>query len=117
SPISVSMSRNPSTTAPSYAAHDIVSFTDVSLRYGQGPEVLRQLSFALKPGSFHFVTGPSGAGKTSLLKLVYMAARPTGGSIRLFGEDLAKTTPATRPALRRRLGVVFQDLLLLEHLS
>ncbi len=75
------------------------------------------MDFALEPGSFHFVTGPSGAGKTSLLKLIYLAARPSQGVIRLFGQDLGRATAATRPALRRRMGVVFQDLLLLEHLS
>jgi cell division transport system ATP-binding protein len=111
------MSRNPAIAAASSAVEDVVRFESVSLRYGRGPEVLRDLSFALRPGSFHFITGPSGAGKTSLLRLLYMAARPSAGVIRLFGQDLAETTPATRPALRRRIGVVFQDLLLLEHLS
>jgi cell division transport system ATP-binding protein len=103
--------------AASSAADDVVRFESVSLRYGGGPEVLRDLTFALRPGSFHFITGPSGAGKTSLLRLLYMAARPSGGVIQMFGQDLAQTKPATRPALRRRIGVVFQDLLLLEHLS
>ncbi len=79
--------------------------------------MLRDLTFSLQPGSFHFVTGPSGAGKSSLLKLIYMAQRPTKGAVRLFGHDLAHTPAKGRPALRRRIGVVFQDLLLLEHLS
>jgi cell division transport system ATP-binding protein len=87
------------------------------MRYGRGPDVLSDVSFALAPGSFHFVTGPSGAGKSSLLKLIYLAARPSRGQIRLFGHDLSLAAPAARPKLRRRIGVVFPDLLLLEHLS
>jgi len=111
------MSRNPDISAASSANEDVVRFDDVSLRYGRGPEVLRGLTFSLRPGSFHFITGSSGAGKSSLLKLIYLGARPSGGSIRLFGQDLARVTADARPALRRRIGVVFQDLLLLDHLS
>jgi len=87
------------------------------MRYGRGPEVLRDLNFSLAPGSFHFLTGPSGAGKSSLLKLIYLAAQPSKGLIHLFGQDVSRATPKVKPALRRRIGVVFQDLLLLEHLS
>ena len=87
------------------------------MRYGRGPDVLSDLNFSLAPGSFHFVTGPSGAGKSSLLKLIYLAARPSKGLIRLFGHDVSHAPAKTRPALRRRIGVVFQDLLLLDHLS
>jgi len=87
------------------------------MRYGRGPDVLSDLTFSLAPGSFHFVTGPSGAGKSTLLKLVYLAATPTKGRVHLFGQDTARVTSETRPRLRRRIGVVFQDLLLLEHLS
>ena len=87
------------------------------MRYGEGPQVLSGLDFVLAPGSFHFVTGPSGAGKTSLLRLIALAAQPSSGRIELFGQDLARTPATARPALRRRIGVVFQDLLLLDHLS
>jgi cell division transport system ATP-binding protein len=112
------MSRNPNAAAAiDSAAEEAVRFDDVSMRYGRGPEVLRDLTFELEPGSFHFITGPSGAGKSSLLKLIYLAARPSKGLIHLFGTDVAHTTAATRPLLRRRIGVVFQDLLLLDHLS
>jgi cell division transport system ATP-binding protein len=111
------MSRNPVAAAPPFLPDEIVRFDDVSMRYGRGPEVLSDLTFSLAPGSFHFVTGPSGAGKSSLLKLIYLAARPSKGLIHLFGHDVARATPKTRPHLRRRIGVVFQDLLLLEHLS
>jgi cell division transport system ATP-binding protein len=111
------MSRNPSALAASRPTDDVVQFEDVSMRYGRGPEILRDVSFSLAPGSFHFVTGPSGAGKTSLLKLVYLAATPSKGVVRLFGEDVGRAPASARPKLRRRIGVVFPDLLLLEHLS
>jgi cell division transport system ATP-binding protein len=111
------MSRNPPAAAVSSAGDDIVRFDDVSMRYGRGPDILSDLSFTLPRGSFHFVTGPSGAGKSSLLKLIYLAARPAKGRVHLFGEDVAQLPPAALPKTRRRIGVVFQDLLLLDHLS
>jgi cell division transport system ATP-binding protein len=111
------MSRNADATAAFEAGGEIVRFDGVSLRYGQGPQVLQGLDFVLQPGSFHFITGPSGAGKTSLLRLISLAARPSEGRIELFGQDAARAGPKARPALRRRIGVVFQDLLLLDHLS
>jgi len=111
------MSRNPTAAAASRAADEVVRFDGVAMRYGRGPDVLKDVSFSLAPGSFHFITGPSGAGKSSLLKLVYLAAHPSRGRIHLFGHDLARAGPAARPKLRRRIGVVFPDLLLLEHLS
>lgn len=111
------MSRKPNAAAAQEAADEIVRFDDVSMRYGRGPEVLSGLSFALPRGSFHFITGPSGAGKSSLLKLIYLAARPSAGVVRLFGEDTGHVAHRELPRLRRRIGVVFQDLLLLDHLS
>ncbi|MDE2486638.1 MAG: ATP-binding cassette domain-containing protein [Alphaproteobacteria bacterium] len=87
------------------------------MRYGDGPEVLHDLNFGLRAGSFHFVTGPSGAGKTTLLRLISLAARPTEGRLEIFGQDVVHAGVKTRPAIRRRIGVVFQDLLLLDHLS
>ncbi len=95
----------------------MVRFENVGLRYGQGPEVLRDLSFELVAGSFHFLTGPSGAGKSSLLSLMYLAQRPTSGRIAILERDVAATPRADMPALRRRIGVVFQDFRLLGHLS
>jgi len=96
---------------------EVLRFAGVSMRYGRGPEVLSDISLSLPRGSFHFITGPSGAGKSSLLKLIYLAARPSAGAIRLFGEDISQTSPSDWPKTRRRIGVVFQDLLLLDHLS
>lgn len=96
---------------------EIVKFDNVGLRYGTDPEVLSNLSFTLYPGSFYFLTGASGAGKTSLLKLLYLAQRPSRGGIRMFGQDLI-TMPRDRlPDLRRRLGVVFQNFRLVPHLT
>jgi cell division transport system ATP-binding protein len=89
--------------------NEIVQFENVGLRYGAGIETLSDLTFTLYPGSFYFLTGASGAGKTSLLKLLYLA--------QLFGED-AVTMPRERlPGFRRRIGVVFQDFRLVPHLS
>ena len=96
---------------------EIVKFDNVGLRYGTDPEVLSDLSFTLYPGSFYFLTGASGAGKTSLLKLLYLAQRPSRGAIRMFGKDMI-TLPRDRlPGFRRRLGVVFQNFRLVQHLS
>ena len=95
----------------------IVRFKNIGLRYGLGREVLLDVSFALKPGSFHFLVGESGAGKSSLLKLIYLALRPTRGSISLFGHEIASTSRDDLPALRRKVGVVFQEFKLLNHLS
>ena len=96
---------------------EIVQFDNVGLRYGADREVLSDISFTLFPGSFYFLTGASGAGKTSLLKLLYLAQRPSRGMIRMFGAD-AITLPRERlPAFRRRLGVVFQDFRLVPHLT
>ncbi|MEP5937949.1 MAG: cell division ATP-binding protein FtsE [Erythrobacter sp.] len=101
----------------SEAASDIISFDNVGLRYGTQPEVLRDLSFTLHPGSFYFLTGASGAGKTSLLKLLYLAQRPSRGAIRMFGKDMITLPREQLPQMRRRLGTVFQDFRLVDHLS
>lgn len=95
----------------------VVRFQNVGMRYGRAPEVLRDVSFSLEPGSFHFLTGPSGAGKSSLLKLIYLAHRPSRGRIEMFGHDLEGLPRADLPYLRRRIGVVFQEFRLLDHLS
>jgi len=95
----------------------MVRFENVGMRYGTGPEVLRDVSFDLEAGSFTFLTGLSGAGKTTLLKLMYLAEPPSRGLITLFGQELATARRRDLPPLRRRIGVVFQDFRLLDHLS
>ncbi|WP_270374384.1 MULTISPECIES: cell division ATP-binding protein FtsE [Marinicauda] len=94
-----------------------VRFDGVGMRYGRGAEVLRDISFGLPRGSFQFLTGPSGAGKTSLLKLIYLAERPSSGFVSLFGRDTALLDRDSLPDLRKRIGVIFQDFRLLEHLT
>jgi cell division transport system ATP-binding protein len=96
---------------------NIVQFENVGLRYGTNAETLSDVSFTLSAGSFYFLTGSSGAGKTSLLKLLYLAQRPSRGVIRMFGEDAVTLPRARLPGFRRRIGVVFQDFRLLPHLS
>lgn len=96
---------------------DVVRFQNVGMRYGLGREILHDVSLRLEPGSFHFLTGASGAGKSSLLRLMYLAHRPSRGLITLFGHDIATTSRRALPALRRQVGVIFQDFRLVEHLS
>ena len=96
---------------------EVAFFDNVGLRYGTGKEILTDISFSLWPGSFYFLTGASGAGKTSLLKLLYLAQRPSRGIIRMFGSDVITLPRSRLPGFRRRLGVVFQDFRLVDHLS
>lgn len=95
----------------------VVQLDNVGLRYGRGPEILRDISLSLPSGSFHYLTGASGAGKSSLLKLMYLAHRPSRGRLLMFGSDTARVRRHQFPALRRRIGVVFQEFHLLDHLS
>ena len=99
------------------AVGDVFRFEGVSMRYRLGPEVLHDISFALPAGSFHFLTGPSGAGKSSLMRLMYLAHRPYRGSIAMFGRDVSSLPRQELATFRRRIGVVFQDFRLLEHLT
>ena len=95
----------------------MIRLVNIALKYDRGPEVLSEISFHLRAGSFHFLTGPSGAGKTSLLRLLFMSIPPTRGQIQLFGQDVSRLTLSKRAPLRRRIGIVFQDFRLLDHLS
>ena len=117
------MSRKPGVLperSPPYASAPnapLVRFDGVGLRYGRAAEVIKDATFTLEPGSFTFLTGPSGAGKTSLLKLIYLALKPTRGLITAFGQDVTLLPRNETPFLRRRIGVVFQEFRLLDHLS
>lgn len=95
----------------------LVTFENVGLRYGMGPEVLKDLTFSIAPRSFQYLTGPSGAGKTTLLRLILMSLKPTRGLVSLFDKDVTRMTSDTLSGLRRRMGVVFQDFRLLDHLT
>ena len=95
----------------------MVCFENVGLRYGMGAETLQDISFAIQPQSFQFLTGPSGAGKTTLLRLMLLSLKPTRGLITLFGSDVTTLSKDAITALRRRIGVVFQDFRLLGHLT
>ncbi len=95
----------------------MVRFENVGLRYGIGPEVLRDLSFQIDPHSFQFLTGPSGAGKTSLLRLLFLTLKPTRGLVTIFNHDIATLSKDSLATLRRRIGVVFQDFRLLDHMT
>lgn len=95
----------------------IAQFIDVGHQYKEGPEIFRKVTFNIENGSFYFLTGPSGSGKSSLLKMLYLALKPTWGSFRLFGEDPLRMSPSSLPLLRQKLGVVFQEFKLLDHLN
>lgn len=95
----------------------MIKFENVGLRYDLNAEILHDVSFTVAPQSFQFLSGPSGAGKTSLLKLMSLSLRPTRGLIHIFGQDVARLSVEKKPALRRDISVVFQDFRLLEHLT
>jgi cell division transport system ATP-binding protein len=95
----------------------VIRFENVGLRYGMGAEVLSDLSFEIAPHSFQFLTGPSGAGKTTLIRLLFLSLRPTRGLITLFGRDSTTIRKSELPRVRRRIGLVFQDFRLLDHLT
>ena len=95
----------------------MVRFDNVGMRYGVGQEVLRDVSFELPRGSFTYLTGASGAGKSSLLKLMFLAHRPSRGMIEILGHDVSRLSRQALPGLRRQIGVVYQDFRLIDHLS
>jgi cell division transport system ATP-binding protein len=99
------------------SSNTIVKFEKVGIRYGAGPEVLRDISFDLPEASFNFLTGVSGAGKSSLLRLMYLATRPNRGVVTMFGKNVTMVTRRELPEIRRSIGVVFQDFRLLNHLN
>ena len=111
------MSLPPRRTADTVSAPETVRLTGLGFGYADSPGVLRAVNLILPRGSFHFLTGPSGAGKSSLLRLLTLAERPTAGRIDLFGHDATAVGRAQAPAFRRRMGVVFQDFRLLDHLD
>lgn len=95
----------------------MIRLDQIELRYGDQPPIFSDISIEIPAGSFHFITGSSGAGKTSLLRLIFLALRPTHGDVSLFGQRVSAMRRDQLPAIRRRIGVVFQDFRLIDHLS
>ncbi len=95
----------------------MIELQGAGLRYGDGPEILKDVNFKMEQGDMRFLTGPSGAGKSSLLRLLFMALKPSKGLVSIFGQDTSKLGGSDLPLLRRRIGVVFQDFRLLDHLT
>jgi cell division transport system ATP-binding protein len=95
----------------------LLRFENVGLRYGLGSEIIRDASFNIAPQSFQFLTGPSGAGKTTLLRLMLLSLKPTRGRITIFDKDATTLDNEKLTGVRRRIGVVFQDFRLLDHLT
>ena len=110
------MSVQPRRAYDSDAATDTVRLSGVGFGYAATHRALRDVNLTLPAGSFHFLTGASGAGKSTLLKLLTLAERPLAGTLHLFGEDATRAPRHALPAFRRRMGVVFQDFRLLDHL-
>ena len=96
---------------------DVVRLRGLGFGYDDRPSVLRDVNLILPHGSFHFLTGPSGAGKSTLLRLMTLGEQAHTGRISLFGKDVTRIPRSAIPAMRQRMGVVFQDFRLLDHLS
>ena len=104
-------------TTASSADTAVVRLEHIAKRYGAGAPVLSDISLALEPGGFCLLTGGRGAGKTTLLRIISLAERPSGGRLMLFGSDASRLDRDARTALRRRIGLVFQDVRLVEDWS
>ncbi|PZO03796.1 MAG: cell division ATP-binding protein FtsE [Alphaproteobacteria bacterium] len=111
------MPLSPRRAAVPLASPEPVRLEGVGFGYINRPDVLRNINLVLTRGSFHFLTGPSGAGKSSLLRLLNLAERPTSGRLSLFGSDVTDISDRDVCLMRRRMGMVFQDFRLLDHLD
>ena len=95
----------------------MIRFQDVDVCYTPGKPILSNINLKIDPDSFHFLTGTSGAGKSSLLKMMYLALKPNTGHIEIFGRDTAKLKVFEVSNIRKRIGIVFQDFRLIGDLS
>lgn len=95
----------------------MIKLQNVCIRYGESPALLNDVNFHLEPGSFHFLTGPSGSGKSSLIRLLALSVPPSAGSLQLFGHDVTKVDAHQKSKFRRRIGIVFQDSPMLDYLT
>ncbi|MCD6508074.1 cell division ATP-binding protein FtsE [Candidatus Poribacteria bacterium] len=95
----------------------MIQFYNVNMEYKRGIKVLYDVSFHVDKGEFVFLVGPSGAGKTTVLRLIYRDLIPTSGEIIVVGKNLSRMKNSQIPYLRRRIGMVFQDFKLLPHRS
>ncbi len=95
----------------------MIELENVGLAYGNGPDILQNVYLHIGRGDLRFLTGASGSGKSTLLRLLFLALQPHQGMARVLGKDVASHTPQSRARLRRKLGVVFQDFRLLDHLT
>ncbi len=96
---------------------EIVKFEHVGLYYSSGHAVFYDLNYSFFAGAFYFLTGPSGVGKTSLLKLIYRGLKTSEGKVSVFGKDVNTVGCSELPSFRQRMGLVFQDCRLIDHLS
>ncbi len=101
----------------STVSQPIIDLQNVSVGYERSGDVLQNVYFSLLPGSFTFITGKSGAGKTTLLNMLYLMKKPNKGILKVFGNNINFSNRDTLAELRQKIGVVFQDFRLLEHLS
>lgn len=95
----------------------MIKFHHAYKTFHNGTQALRDVSFEIEKGEFVFLTGPSGAGKTTLFKLIAAFDRPTSGNVEVAGRSIASLTSNQIPFLRRRIGVVYQDFRLLKDRS
>ncbi len=97
-------------------AQPVIDLQNVSVGY-DGNDVLENIHISLAAGSFTFVTGKSGAGKTTLLSMLYLMKKPSKGVLNVFGKNINFSNRESLAQMRQKIGVVFQDFRLLEHMT